>query len=163
MIRMRKKGTRTLLWYYANDQKTKVVNEIKCCDCFFDIMLVFKERFLNLIDENVVDNEILEKTFIDFCLEVDTKDQDVFMIFADECIVICEKTIYNYHSGFGFENVDFLDEKLSYECLADSFECNCMYFLEKNLTHFPSLCFACRCNFLRMVSVRLIKIKLKKN
>ena len=93
MIIMRKKGTRTLLWYYANDQKTKVVNEIKCCDCFFDIMLVFKERFLNLIDENVVDNEILEKTFLDFCLEVDTKDQDVFMIFADECIVICEKTI----------------------------------------------------------------------
>ena len=88
---MRKKGTRTLLWYYANDQKTKVVNEIKCCDCFFDIMLVFKERFLNLIDENVVDNKILEKTFLDFCLEVDTKDQDVFMIFADECIVICEK------------------------------------------------------------------------
>ena len=88
---MIKKGTRTLLWYYANDQKTKVVNEIKCCDCFFDIMLVFKERFLNLIDENVVDNKILEKTFLDFCLEVDTKDQDVFMIFADECIVICEK------------------------------------------------------------------------
>ena len=77
---MRKKGTRTFLWYYANDQKRKVVNEIKCCDCFFDIMLVFKERFLNLIDENVVDNEILEKTFLDFCLEVDTKDQDVFMI-----------------------------------------------------------------------------------
>ena len=129
---------------------------------FFDIMLVFKERFLDLIDENVVDNEILEKTFLDFCLEVDTKDQDVFMIFADECIVMCEKTIYSYHSVFGFENVDFLDEKLSYECLADSFECNCMYFLEKNLTHFPSLCFACQCNFLRLVSVRLIKIKLKR-
>ena len=59
VIRMRKLGTRTLLWYYANDQK--VVNEIKCCDCFFDIMLVFKERFLNFIDENDVDNEILEK------------------------------------------------------------------------------------------------------
>ena len=80
MIRMRKKSTRTLLWYYVNDQK--VVNEIKCCDCFFDIMLVFKERFLNLIDENVVDNEILEKTFLDFCLEVDTKDQDVFYDFC---------------------------------------------------------------------------------
>ena len=93
MITMRKKGTRTLLWYYANDQKTKVVNEIKCCDCFFDIMLVFKERFLNLIDENDVDNEILEKTFLHFCLEVDAKDQDVFMIFAEVCIVMCEKTI----------------------------------------------------------------------
>ena len=83
------------------------------------------------------------------------------MIFADECIVMCEKTIYNYHSGFGFENVDFWDEKLSYECLADSVECNCMYFLEKDLTHFPSLCFSCQCNFLRLVSVRLIKIKFK--
>ena len=80
MIGIRKQGTRTLLWYYANDQK--LVNEIKCCDCFFDIMLVFKERFLNLIDENDVDNEILEKTFLDFCLEVATKDQDVFMDFC---------------------------------------------------------------------------------
>ena len=77
MITMRKKDTRTLLWYYANDQKTKLVNEIKCCDCFFDIMLVFKEGFLDLIDEND-DNEIPEKTFLDFCLEVDTKDQDVY-------------------------------------------------------------------------------------
>ena len=94
MITMRKKGTRTLLWYYANDQKTKVVNEIKSCDCFFDIMLVFKEIFLNLIDENDVDNEILEKTFLDFCFEVDTNDQDVFIIFAEDCIVMCEKTIY---------------------------------------------------------------------
>ena len=93
MITMRKKSTRTLLWYYANDQKTKVVNEIKCCDCFFNIMLVFKERFLNLIDENYVDNEILEKIFLDFCLEVDTKHQDVFMIFAEDCMVMCEKTI----------------------------------------------------------------------
>ena len=75
MIGIRKKGTRTLLWYDAKGQK--LVNEIKCCDCFFDIMLVFKERFLNLLDENDVDNEILEKTFLDFCLEVDTKDQDV--------------------------------------------------------------------------------------
>ena len=124
-------------------------------------MLVFKERFLNLIDENDVDNEILEKTFLDFYLEVDTKDQDVFMIFADDCIVMCEKTIYNSHSGFGFENFDFWDEKLSYECLAESVECNCMYFLEKDLTHFLSLCFACKCNFLRMISIRLIKIKLK--
>ena len=82
------------------------------------------------------------------------------MIFADKCIVICEKTIYNYQSGFGFENVDFFDEKLSYECLVDLFECNCLYLLEKNLTHFPSLCFACRCNILQMVSVRLIKIKI---
>ena len=103
-------------------------------------MLVFKERFLNLIDENDVDNEILEKTFLDFCLEVDTKDQDVFMIFAEDCIVMCEKTIYNYHSVFGFEN---------------------LYFLEKDLTHFLSLCFACKCNFLRMISIRPIKIKLK--
>ena len=157
---MRKKDTRTLLWYYANDQKTKLVNEIKCCDCFFDIMLVFKERFLNLIDEND-DNEILEKTFLDFRLEVDTKDRDVFMIFADGCIVMCEKAIYNYHSGLVFENVDFWDKKLSYECLADSIECNCMYFLEKNLSHFPSLCFACKCNFLQLISVRLIKIKFK--
>ena len=124
-------------------------------------MVVFKERFLNLIDENDVDNEILEKTFLDFCLEVDTKDQDVFMIFADDCIVMCEKTIYIYHSGFKFENFDFCDKKLSYECLADSVEWNCIYFLEKDLTHFPSLCFACQCNFLRLVSVRLIKIKLK--
>ena len=83
------------------------------------------------------------------------------MIFADYCIVVCEKAIYNYHSGFGFENFDFLDKKLSYECLADSIECNCMYFLEKNLSHFPLLCFTCQCNFLRMVSVRLIEIKFK--
>ena len=159
MIRIRKKSSRTLLWYYVNDQK--VVNELKCCDFFFDIMLVFKERFWNLIGENDVDNEILEKTFLDFCLEVDTKDQHVFMIFVDDCIVMCEKTIYNYHFGFGFENFDFWDEKLSYECLADWFECNCMYFLEKNLTHFSSFYFACQCNFLRLVSVRLIKIKLK--
>ena len=108
MITMRKKCTRTLSWYYENDQK--VVNEIECCDCFFDIMLVFKERLLNLIDENDVDNEILEKTLLDFCL--DTKDQDVFMIFADNCIVMCEKTIYSYHSGFGFENFDFWDGKI---------------------------------------------------
>ena len=40
-------------------------------------MLVFKEGFLDLIDEND-DNEIPEKTFLDFCLEVDTKDQDVY-------------------------------------------------------------------------------------
>ena len=62
MIRMRRKSTRTLLWYYVNDQK--VVNEIKCCDCFFNIMLVFKERFLNLIGKNDVDNEVLE-SFLD--------------------------------------------------------------------------------------------------
>ena len=136
---MRKKGTRALLWYYVNDQK--VVNEIKCCDCFFDKMLVFKERFSNLIDENVADNEILEKTFLDFCLEVDTKDQDVFMIFANDCIAMCEKTIYNYYSDFGFENFDFWDEKLSYECLVDSFECNCMYFLEKKSDTFSFVVF----------------------
>ena len=93
-------------------KKQKLLMKSNVVIVFFDIMLVFKERFLNLIDENV-DNEILEKTFLDFCLEVDTKGQDVFMIFADECIVMCEKTIYNYYSGFGFENVDFLDEKLS--------------------------------------------------
>ena len=145
MITMRKKGTRTLLWYYANDHK--VFNEIKSCGCFFYIMLVFKERFLDLIDENV-DNEILEKTFLDFCLQVDTKDRDVFMIFPDHCIVMCEKAIYNYHSGLFFENFGFWDKKLSYECLADSIERNCMYFLEKDLTHFPSFCFACQCNFL---------------
>ena len=126
-----------------------------------NLKINLKDTFLNLIDKNVVDNEILEKTFLDFCLEVDTKDQDIFMIFADECIVMCEKTIYKNHSGFEFENFDFWDEKLSYECLADSFECNCVYFLEQNLTHFPSLCFACQCNFLQLVSVRLIKIKLK--
>ena len=122
-------------------KKQKLLIKSNVVIVFFDIMLVFKERFLNLIDENVVDNEILEKTFLDFCLEVDTKDQDVFMIFADECIVMCEETIYNYHSGFGFENVDFWDEKLSYECLADSFECNCMYFLEKKSDTFSFVVF----------------------
>ena len=84
-----------------------------------------------MIDENDVDNEILEKIFLDFCFEVDTKDQDVFTIFADDCIVMCEKTIDNYHSGFGFKNFDFWDEKLSYECLTNLFECKCMYFWKK--------------------------------
>ena len=83
------------------------------------------------------------------------------MIFADDFIAMCEKAIYNYHSGLDFENFDFWDRKLSYECLADSTECNCMYFLEKNLSHFPWLCFACKCNFLQLISVRLIKIKFK--
>ena len=119
-------------------------------------MLVFKERFLNLIGEN--DIEILEKTFLDFCLEIDIKDYDIFVIFADSCFATCEKTICFYHSGFGFENFDFWDKKLSDECLADLVECNCMYFLQKNLSLFSSLCIACKCNFSRLISVRLIKI-----
>ena len=59
------KKENTLFWYYA-DQKTNVVNEIKCYDCFFNAMIVFKERFLNLID----DIDILEKTFLDLCFNI---------------------------------------------------------------------------------------------
>lgn len=93
------KKENTLFWYHA-DQKTNVVNEIKYCDCFFDAMIVFKERFLNSID----DIDILEKKFLDFCFNIG-KDWDVFVIFSTECIATCEKAIYN----FDFESV--IDDK----------------------------------------------------
>ena len=81
------KKENTLFWYYA-DQKTNVVNKIKCCDCFFNAIIVFKERFLNLID----DIDILEKTFLYLRFNIG-KDLDVFVIFSTECIATCEKAI----------------------------------------------------------------------
>ena len=51
-------------------------------------MIVFKERFLNLID----DTDILEKTFLYLCFNIG-KDLDVFVIFSTECIATCEKAI----------------------------------------------------------------------
>ena len=48
---------------------------------------------------------------------------------------------------------------MSIDCLADLVECNCLYFLEKRLSVFDSLCFACGFNFLKMQSTRLKNIK----
>ena len=88
-------------------------------------------------------------------MTVDVED-DVFLLFGRVCIVCCKTALYQ----FDFHYRRFVShEKLYQDCLAYNIECNCLHFLEKNLSCFNALCSDCQYNFLKMVSDRFIKIK----
>ena len=144
------KRKKYLSWYNFDD-KVKVV-EFRVCDCFLNSS--FQNKF-NSFGEFC--DDLKELLFDDIPIIPDITD-DVFLIFGKISIVCCEAALYQ----FDYKKV-ISHDKMYDECLAMDIECNFMYFLEKKLSFFKTLCSNCQYNLIKMVFNRFIKIKNDKN
>ena len=142
---------RSLIYRFYDDSDDEdrddfLVKEIRCCDCFFD-------KIISIIDgKSEVSFEILYKK-----LRVAPRryvQGDVYLFFSETSIFCCEK------SKVIFERVCEVDkEKMDENCLAPSIDYCCLYFLSRE-SWIRCICEGCRRTILKIVSERLIKIKI---
>ena len=142
---------RSLIYRFYDDTDDEdrddfLVKEIRCCDCFFD-------KIIAIIDEKTeVSFEILYEK-----LRVGPRrysQGDVYLFFSEISIFCCER------SKVIFERVCEVDkEKMDENCLAASIDFCCLYYLSRE-SWIRSLCDGCQRTILKIVSERLIKIKI---
>ena len=146
-------GNRPLLYRIYDDSDDEdrddfVVKEVRCCGCFFDMIIKVigdkKELTFNFFNE---------KVFMPRKLRFRKRD-DIFFLFSEICVFTCEK----YKNIF--ENLFEIDKnEMDKNCLAEYVDFNCLYFLSRE-TLFFSICDGCRRTLIKEISSKLIKIKL---
>ena len=139
-----------LVWRFYDDSDDEdrddfLVKEIRCCNCFFN-------KIIAIIDgKSDVSFEILYNKLrpLRKCVL-----GDVYMFFSEISIFCCEK------SKEFFEKVCELDkEKMDENCLAASIDYCCLYFLSRE-SWIRCICDGCRRTILKLVSEKLIKVKI---
>ena len=130
------------------DRDNFIVKEIRCCDCFIDLIIKVIED-----EEELTFQFLNEKVLLPRKMRFRRKG-DIFFLFSEICVFTCEK--YKVM----FENLFEIDKnKMDKNCLAEYVDFNCLYFLSRE-TIFFSICDGCRRTLIKEISSKLIKIKL---
>ena len=123
------------------------IEEIRCCDCFFDEVLFFIEKNNYKINFK----KLFDKFFY---LTRKLKINDVFMYYSSITIFCCEFTL-NFYSKH--EEVDKYE--MDKYCLAEEIDFRCFYYLSRE-TIFNCICDNCQKTLLKLASRKLNSIKL---
>ena len=145
-------GNVPVVWTIFDDideeeQEDFFVEEIRCCDCFFDKAVFFIEKNNSKINFR----KLYEKFFF---VPKKLRVVDVFMYFSKTTIFCCEETL-NFYSQYGQIDKDEMDK----HCLAEEIDYCCLYFLSRE-TIFNCLCDNCQKTLLKLVSEKLSKLKI---
>ena len=130
----------------GEEQKDFFIEEIRCCDCFFDKVIFFIEKNNYKINFK----ELYDKFFY---IRKKLRIVDVFMYFSSITIFCCE-SILNFYSKQHQIDKDEMDRN----CLAEEIDYCCLYFLSRE-TIFNCICDNCQKTLLKLVSRKLIIIK----
>lgn len=140
---------RPLVWRIYDDSDDEdrddfLIKEIRCCECFLD-------RILAVIEEELTFEKIYRKLRV---WKGYNRANEIYMFFSEISIFCCER------SKVIFEQVCEVDkEKMDENCLAASIDFCCLYYLSRE-SWIRSLCDGCQRTILKIVSERLIKIKI---
>ena len=132
----------------GEEQKDFFIEEIRCCDCFFDKVIFFIEKN----NYNINFRELYAKFFY---IPKKLRVVNVFMYFSTITIFCCE-SILNFYSKQDQIDKDEMDRN----CLAEEIDYCCLYFLSRE-TIFNCICDNCQKTLLKLVSKKLTKIKIK--
>ena len=146
-------GKVPFVWTIFDDEEEEeledfFIEEIRCCDCFFDKVLFFIEKFNYKINFRT----LYEKFFY---IPKKLRIVDVFMYFSSITVFCCESAL-NFYSKQ--DEID-KDEMEKY-CLAEKIDYCCLYFLSRE-TIFNCICDNCQKTLLKLVSKKLTNIKIK--
>lgn len=139
-----------LIWRIYDDSDDEdrddfLVKEIKCCNCFFDKIIAIIGGKAEVTFDNLYKKLRAPRG---------RTQGDVYMYFSEISIFCCEK------GKEIFEKVCEVDkEKMDENCLAPSIDYCCLYFLSRE-SWIHCICEGCRRTILKLVSERLIKIKI---
>ena len=139
----------TLIWRLYDDsdeenQNDFVIKEIRCCDCFFDLIM-------SLISEK-------KKVTFDFLynrlpVPWSCVRGDVFMYYSKNSIFCCERSKIMFENSVGLDK-----EEMDRNCIAPLIDYCCLYFLSRETMTY-SLCEGCRKTLVKNISKKLIRIK----
>ena len=130
------------------EQEDFFIEEIRCCDCFFDKVLFFIEKFNYKINFRT----LYEKFFY---IPKKLRIVDVFMYFSSITVFCCESAL-NFYSKQDEIDKDEMDKY----CLAERIDYCCLYYLSRE-TIFNCICDNCQKTLLKLVSKKLTNIKIK--
>ena len=130
------------------EQEDFCIEEIRCCECFFDKVIFFIEKYNCKINFTTLYGHF-------FYWPKKLRISDVYMYFSIITIFSCEEAI-NFISK---ENEIDKDEMDKY-CLAEEVDYCCLYYLSRE-TVFNCICDNCQKTFLKLASKKLTSIKLK--
>ena len=130
------------------EQEDFLIEEIRCCDCFFDKVIYFMEK-----NNYKINFRELYLNF--FFIAKKLRTVDVFMYFSSITIFCCE-SIFNFYSKQCQIDKDEMDRN----CLAEEIDYCCLYFLSRE-TIFNCICDNCQKTLLKLVSKKLTNIKIK--
>ena len=134
--------------YDEEEQEDFFIEEIRCCDCFFDKLQYFIRK-----NDYKINFKKLHSEF--FFIPKKLRIVDVFMYFSKVTIFCCEP-IVNFYSELG--QID--KEEMDRNCAAEEIDYCCLYYLSRE-TIFNCICDSYQKTLLKLVSKKLNKSKLK--
>ena len=132
----------------GEEQKDFFIEEIRCCDCFFDKVIFFIEKNNYKINFK----ELYDKFFY---IRKKLRIVDVFMYFSSITIFCCESILNFYSKQYQIDK-----DEMDRNCLAEEIDYCCLYFLSRE-TIFNCICDNCQKTLLKLVSKKLTNIKIK--
>ena len=130
------------------EQEDFFIEEIRCCDCFFDKVIFLVEKYKYRINFTT-----LYENF--FYTSKKFRIGYVFMYYSSITIFCCEEAV-NFCSELNEIDKDEMDKY----CLAEEVDYCCLYYLSRE-TIFNCICDNCQKTLLKLVSKKLTSIKLK--
>ena len=140
---------RPLVWRIYDDSDDEdrddfYIKEIRCCECFFD-------RILTVIDDGLNFQKIYRKLRE---LKGYNRPIEIYMFFSEISIFCCEESKKIFEQVCGFDK-----EQMDENCQAARIDYCCLYFLSRE-TWMQCICEGCRRTILKLLSGKLIKIKI---
>ena len=140
---------RPLVWRIYDDSDDEdrddfEIKEIRCCECFLD-------RVLAVIDEKLTFQEIYRKLRE---LKGYNRPIEIYMFFSEISIFCCEESKKIFMQVCGLDK-----EQMDENCQAARIDYCCLYFLSRE-TWMQFICEGCRRTILKLLSGKLIKIKI---
>ena len=141
---------RPLIWRLYDDsdeedQDDFVIKEIRCCNCFFDLIF-------SLINgkEKITFDFLYNKLSIP---KTSCRGDDIFMYYSTISIFCCERSKIIFENSVGLDK-----EEMDRNCVAPLIDYCCLYFLSRETMTY-SLCEGCRKTLIKNISKKLIRIK----
>ena len=130
------------------EQEVFFIDEIRCCDCFYDKVIYFIEK-----NNYKINFRELYATF--FFVPKKLRIIDVFMYFSKITIFCCESILDFYSKQYQIDK-----DEMDKNCLAEEIDYHCLYFLSRE-SIFNCICDNCQKTLLQLVSKKLINIKIE--
>ena len=143
-------GNRPLIWRLYDDsdeedQNDFVIKEIRCCNCFFDLILSLISGKKKITFDFLYNKLSIPKT--------SCHGGDIFMYYSTISIFCCERSKIIFENSVGLDK-----EEMDRNCVAPLIDYCCLYFLSRETMTY-SLCEGCRKTLVKNISRKLIIIK----
>ena len=137
-----------LIWRFFDDEDEEdqddfVIKEIRCCDCFFDLILLLISGKKKVTFDFLYNKLPIPRLCKD----------DVFMYYSEISIFCCERSKIMFENSVGFDK-----EEMDRNCIAPLIDYCCLYFLSRETMTY-SLCDGCRKTLVKNISKKLVRIK----